>query len=210
MLTGIARVLMDDLAPVEAVAEQIIQRPTVERMTARDVAIVPHAPLAGHAVGEEPAAQGPHRTKLAVPPEDRPHGLGFARVDDQPPGLDVVAQGRLAAHPQAFLLRRGDLVPDALARELALELGEGEQDMEGEPSHRGGGVERLGHRDERHIMPVEDLDEPGKIRQRPGQPVDLVDDDDVDPPGLDVGEQALQRRARQRRAGDAAIVVAGG
>ena len=82
--------------------------------------------------------------------------------------------------------------------------------MEGEPSHRGGGVERLGHRDERHSMPVEDLDEPGKIRQCPGQPVDLVDDDDVDPPGLDVGEQALQRRARQRRAGDAAIVVAGG
>ena len=59
-------------------------------------------------------------------------------------------------------------------------------------------------------MPVEELDELGEIRQRPGQPVDLVDHEDVDPPRLDVGEQTLQRRAPQRGAGDAAIVIAGG
>ena len=28
---------------------------------------------------------------------------------------------------------------------------------------------------------VKDLDQPGKIGERPGQPVDLVDDHDVDP-----------------------------
>ena len=121
VLTGIARALMDDRAPVEAIVEQIVEGPPAERRPASDAAIAPHSPLAGHAFGEE------------------------------------------------------------LSR----------------------------HRDERHIMPVEDLDEPGKIRQRPGQPVDLVDDEDVDPPRLDVGEQALQRRAGQRGAGDAAIVVPG-
>ena len=40
------------------------------------------------------------------------------------------------------------------------------------------------------------------------EPVDLVDHDHVDPAGLDVGEQALQRRALQRAAGEAAVVVA--
>ena len=50
----------------------------------------------------------------------------------------------------------------------------------------------------------------GEIGERAGQPVDLVDDEDVDPPGLDVGKQALQRRALQGGARDAAIVVTGG
>ena len=42
------------------------------------------------------------------------------------------------------------------------------------------------------------------------QPVDLVDDDDVDPAGLDVGQQPLQRRPLQGAAGEAAVVVAVG
>ena len=51
-------------------------------------------------------------------------------------------------------------------------------------------------------MPLEDVDQLREIGQRAGQPVDLVDDDAVDPAGLDVGEQALQRRALQRGAAD--------
>ena len=43
-----------------------------------------------------------------------------------------------------------------------------------------------------------------------GQPVDLVDDDDIDLARLDVGQQALQGRALQGAAGEAAIVVAVG
>ena len=54
---------------------------------------------------------------------------------------------------------------------------------------------------------VEDLDQLGEVHQRPGQPVDLVDHDDVDQPLLDVGEQLLQRRPFQRAAGEAAVVV---
>ena len=60
------------------------------------------------------------------------------------------------------------------------------------------------------VLSIKNLHKPGKIRQRPGQPVDLVDDDRVDPPDLDIGEQALQRRALQGGAGDTAIVVTGG
>ena len=77
-------------------------------------------------------------------------------------------------------------------------------------SHRGRGVERLGDGDEGDPTAVEDLDDPGKIGKGAGQPVDLVDDDDVNAPGFAVGEQALQGRALQGAAGHAAIVVPGG
>jgi len=43
-------------------------------------------------------------------------------------------------------------------------------------------------------MSIEKLDELGEIGQGSGQAVDLVDDDDVDPALLDVGEQLLERR----------------
>ena len=42
---------------------------------------------------------------------------------------------------------------------------------------------------------VEHLDQLGEIHERSRQPVDLVDHHHVDQPGLDVGEQPLQRRS---------------
>ena len=54
---------------------------------------------------------------------------------------------------------------------------------------------------------IEDLDDLGKIGERAGQPVDLVDDDGIDPPRRDVGEQPLQSRPIHRRAGEPAIVI---
>ena len=49
---------------------------------------------------------------------------GFV-IDHQLPVLDAVAVGRHPAHPHALLSAGGDLVADALGRDLALELGEG-------------------------------------------------------------------------------------
>src|SRR6185437_4816458 len=49
--------------------------------------------------------------------------------------------------------------------------------------------------------------EPGKIGQRSGQPVDLVDDDDVDAAAADIGKKMLQRRPLQIAAGEPAIIV---
>jgi hypothetical protein len=45
----------------------------------------------------------------------------------------------------------------------------------------------LRHRDERHSFGVEQFDQPGEIGERPREPVDLVDDDNVDPAGPDIG-----------------------
>jgi hypothetical protein len=68
-----------------------------------------------------------HRAKLPVAGEDEPHRLSLSLIDDELTGLDPVAQRHDPAHPYALLLRSGDLVPDPLARDLPLELGEGEE-----------------------------------------------------------------------------------
>jgi hypothetical protein len=82
---------------------------------------------------------------------------------------------------------------DPLTGDLALELGKGQQHVERQPTHRGGGVELLGDGDERGAVPVEDLHHLGEVGERAGEPVDLVDDHDVDQPRLDILQQALQR-----------------
>ena len=56
-------------------------------------------------------------------------------------------------------------------------------------------------------MGVECLNQLGEVGERSGQPIDLIDDDDVDPSGLDINEQFLQGRPIYRAAGKAAIVV---
>ena len=58
------------------------------------------------------------------------------------------------------------------------------------------------------LIGLEHLDQPGEVGERAGEPVDLVDDDHIDQPCLDIPEQALQCGPLQRGAGDAAIVVA--
>ena len=72
--------------------------------------------------------------------------------------------------------------------ELALELGKGQQHIERQPPHRACRIELLRHRHERHSLSIEEFCEPGKIGERSSQPVDLVDDDDVDPAGPDISE----------------------
>jgi hypothetical protein len=58
-------------------------------------------------------------------------------------------------------------------------------------------------------MGVEQLDQLGKIRQRPREAVDLVDDDDINPPGADIVQQPLKVRSVRGPAGVTAIVIAG-
>ena len=56
-------------------------------------------------------------------------------------------------------------------------------------------------------MGVECLDQLGEVGERAGQPIDLIDDDHVDPSRLHIGKQALQSRPNHRAAGEAAVVV---
>src|ERR1019366_7488293 len=58
-------------------------------------------------------------------------------------------------------------------------------------------------------MSVEDLDHPGEVRKRPRQPIDFIDDHDVDQSLFDVGQQLFERRTLHRRAGKAAVIICG-
>src|SRR6516225_8364660 len=59
-------------------------------------------------------------------------------------------------------------------------------------------------------MGIEQLDELGEIRERAREPVDLVDQHNVDRTRPDVGQEPLHGRTVERAAGKGAVVVAAG
>src|SRR6516162_5321408 len=76
-----------------------------------------------------------HAAELTIQCEDAADSLGLGGINDKRPLAYAVAEGRVAAHPHALLFRRGDLVADPFAGDLALELGKGQQHIEGQPAH---------------------------------------------------------------------------
>ena len=108
------------------------------------------------------------RTMLGISAKDAAHQFGLGGIDDQFALDNVVPERWHTAHPHAFSLARGNLVADTLAGDLALELREGQQDVECEPPHGGGGIELLGDGNEGHPVAIEHIDQFGKIRQGPG------------------------------------------
>ena len=149
----------------------------------------------------------PHAIELQIQAVDRAHPLRLVLVDGERPLLGDIADRCVAPHPQALALGGGDLVPDALAGDFALELREGEQDVERQPPHGIGRIELLGDRDERHPVGIEQLDHLREVRERSGQAVHLVHHHHADLACLDVGQQPLQSRALERCTGAAAIVI---
>src|SRR3990170_2932068 len=126
MLPGVGDALVYDLADVDGVAQDPIQVATAEapptgpRAPRRTQRCDASAPI-------QLRLQMPHTAKLQVQPEDLANQCGLRLVDDESALVRPVADRRRAAHPHALLLGGGDLVADALARDLALELGEGQQ-----------------------------------------------------------------------------------
>src|SRR5258706_3587175 len=57
-------------------------------------------------------------------------------------------------------------------------------------------------------MFVKEFDQLGEVSQGPGQPVDLVDGNNVDSAGPDLGEKLLQGRAVKGGTGKGAIIIA--
>ena len=170
-------------------------------MSRRDPSLAPDAG-AGKLI-----PQGVNRLEGEVAPENVNDDAGLLLIDHQLTVAHVVAERRHAAHPHALLLGCGDLVAHALPDDLALELSKGQQDVQRQPSHAGGGVELLGDGDERHAAAVEDIDELGEVGQRARQAIDLVDHDHVDPARLDVGDQPFERGPIHASAGEPAIVI---
>ena len=125
VLAGVDRALVRDLAPVQPVAQQRVQRAPGEWLPR----------LAPDAVEGELLLQQPHRAEREVEAEHAPDGVGLGLVHHQLALARLVAERHRAAHPHALALGGGDLVADALARDLALELREGQQHVQRQPAH---------------------------------------------------------------------------
>ena len=166
VLAGIARALVHRLAEVDAVVQDLVERALVDRLARPVLAVLRRPRLRRVAGAAQLLRQLRRRAEAQEPLEDQPDQFGLFLVDHQLAVDDVVAERRNAAHPHALAARRGELVADPLADHLALELGEAEQDVERQPAHRRRGVERLRDRDERDVVPLEDLDDAGEVGER--------------------------------------------
>ena len=209
MLAVVGLAFMRDAPHVERVAQQVVEMPPREGSPPSHPAV-----RAATDFRREPPSIGLflHRAHGSAPEvqlEERSHRLRLGLRDDERPPLRFKAERDVPTHPEALALRGRDLVPDALSGHLALELSEGQQHVEREPPHRGGRVELLRDGLERRIVRVQGVDDLGEVRERPSEAVDLVHDDRVDPPRLDVCEEPEEGRAFERSAGVATVVVAG-
>ena len=107
-------------------------------------------------------------TKSEVGDEHLADELSLARVDHKHAGSlggQIIAEWQSAAHPEALLLGCRDFVADAFSGDLALELGKGQDHVEGEPPHAGGRVEGLGDRNEADSVALEYLDDLREVCQ---------------------------------------------
>src|SRR6201993_70894 len=199
--------LVNDLAEIGAVPQHQVERAAREWLTAEEAAGSARPRFALDAAGVELLLHQPDRAEFGIAAEDRAHDLRLAVDDNEFAILYPIPERRRATHPHPLPFRGGDLVADALADDLALELRKRQKYIERQAPHRARRIELLRHRNEGGAPLIEDLDDLGKIGERAGQPVDLVDDDGIDPTRRNLGKQSLQSRSIDRRAGEPAIVV---
>jgi len=153
------------LPEADPVAQQLVQVLLVDPHALAHLAFLGSPGLGGDPLPRQVGGNLGRRPEGEHVRKDPPDHRRLAGVRDQAAVRDVVPQRRHPAHPQALALTGGDLVADALPGDFPLELGEGEQDVQHQPPHRGGGIELLGHGDEGHPVALEHLD----IRQGLGR-----------------------------------------
>src|SRR5260221_2761817 len=123
VLGWIVVALVDDSPRINPVLQHQVERTAGDRPAAVPAAIGGGADLADNAGTIEVLLQFLDRLEFGVAPEDMSDGLGFCVVEDELAVFDVVAKRGLTAHPHALLLGGRYFVTDALACDLALELG---------------------------------------------------------------------------------------
>jgi putative component of membrane protein insertase Oxa1/YidC/SpoIIIJ protein YidD len=119
----------------------------------------------------------------------------------------VISDWHSATHPHPFAFGGCDLVPYSLARHFPFELGEGEQNIQGQPPHRSCGVELLSDRYEGDSARVQSLYDPGKIGQATGEAIDFIDNDGIDFAIFNVFQQSLKCGPFHGSAGISPVVV---
>src|SRR4030081_1222490 len=158
--------LVYDFTPIDAVLQHQIERATREWLAAPQATRGARPQLALDAPGFQLVLQQPDGAEFGIAAKNEVHDFRLAFDDDELAVLRLITERLHPTHPHPLLLRGSDLVADALADDLALELREGQQNIEGQAPHRGRGVELLRHRNEGGTPRVDDLDDLGKTGAR--------------------------------------------
>src|SRR3984893_18644164 len=128
-------------ADVEPVLEQMGERSHAEADPATLLAIAAAIDLGPDPLPIERREQSPQGAKLQIAGEDGAHHLRLLGHDLELLVDAAIAERHGSADPEALALGGRDLVAHPLADHLALELGNGEQHVEGEPAHAERSVE---------------------------------------------------------------------
>src|SRR5215472_11817326 len=136
---------MSNPAPVNSILKHQIERPTGEFLAAVLGAVGPNPSFAPYPRDCKLLLERTNRLECKITPINVDNGAGLFIIDHQLTVFHVVPKRWHATHPHALFLGGGDLIAHPLANHLPLELSEGQQHVERQPSHAGGGVELLSY-----------------------------------------------------------------
>src|ERR1700679_2141989 len=125
MLAFVHLAFMSDATDVDRVRQDLVDVPPAEKPAAGRAARAVDADRKPRILSVELLFETHHASHLEVSPKEGAHDLGMILNGMHSAIRNPIAQRDYAAHPHSLLLRSGDLVPDPLARDLPLELGEG-------------------------------------------------------------------------------------
>src|SRR6266567_8555321 len=188
LLAGEDLALEDDFANVEPIAQKMGERAAGEWDPSDRAPGLERSHLGDDSTFAKVGHQAVEAAEPEIAAKDGANPLGLLLNHDDLAVLGGVSQWCDTADPETLALGGGDLVANALRGDFPLELGKRQQDIEGQPPHRVCRIELLGDRYERHPVAVEQLHELGEVRQRAGQAVDLVNDNDIDLARPDVSQ----------------------
>src|SRR3984893_5957961 len=137
--------LVNYVAEIGAVLQHQVERAPRERLAADEAPGNARPRLTSDPALFELRLQQADRTEFGIAAEDQSNGIRLAIDHDELVVLRSIPERRHAGPPHPLLFRGGDLVTNALADDLALELCEGQQNIEGQAPHRGRRVELLRH-----------------------------------------------------------------
>src|ERR1700722_16194627 len=115
---------MAKLSDINRVREDPVEMPSTDETAARCSARTNLANRQANVLGIESRLQPHHAADFEVAPKESANELCMLFENMEGAAFDPVSKGDCATHPDSPFFRSGDLVPDALAGNLALELSE--------------------------------------------------------------------------------------
>src|SRR5689334_10101105 len=166
MIRFMGAAAMIDPRDVNRVRKDPIQMASAELAAAERSTRRCPAPWRAHARLLQLHGKQPDVAELGISDKDVADDGGVLLDDSEAASVGTISNWRRTTHPHAARLGLCDLVADALGGDLALKLREGQQHVQGEPTHAVGSAERLRDGDKAGTRLVEGFDQLGEVQER--------------------------------------------